>query len=151
LSDLFRGGCRVEATPQRTKQDFAWCRKRLVDEAYPHAERIRVVLDNRNTHTEAALYEAFPPEEARRLLRRLEFHHTPKHGSWLNMAEIKISVLLRQCLHRRIPDMVTLQRELDAWQRRRNGEGVVVNWRFSTPDARYKLKRLYPVLSQNPY
>lgn len=151
LSDPFRGGCRVEATAQRTKQDFARCMKRLVDEGYPHAERIRVVLDNLNTHTEAALYEAFPPEEACRILRRLEFHHTPKHASWLNMAEIEISVLSRQCLHRRIPDMETLQRELDAWQAQRNRDGVVVNWRFATPDARYKLKRLYPELPQSSH
>lgn len=146
--DPFRGWRHMEVTPRRTKQDFARCMQRLVDEFYPDAEVIRVVLDNLNTHTPSALYQTFPPEEARRLLRRLEFHYTPKHASWLNMAEIEISVVARQCLNRRIADMSSLQREVDAWQTRRNLQGGSVDWRFTTDDARNKLKRLYPEIKQ---
>ena len=148
-SDPFRGWRCVEATERRTKHDFARCMKRLRDEFYPDAERIRVVLDNLNTHTASALYETFPPEEARRILRKLEFHYTPRHASWLNIAEIELSIVSRQCLNRRIADMPTLQRELDAWQTRRNEHDFIVNWRFMTPDARIKLKWLYPTFSQN--
>jgi transposase len=118
--------------------------KELVDEMYPNAKRIRVVLDNLNTHKPAALYEVFEPQEAKRLLDKLEFHYTPKHGSWLNMAEIEFSVLFRQCLDRRIPDAETLQSEIAAWQDDRNARESAVNWRFSTDNARIKLKSLYP-------
>jgi transposase len=134
----------IEVSERRTKLDFAGQMQALVDEHFPQAERIRVVLDNLNTHTPAALYEAFAPAEARRILRKLEFHYTPKHGSWLNMVEIELSVLARQCLHRRLPDRATLQLEVSAWEQWRNAEQAKVEWRFTTADARTKLKRLYP-------
>ena len=118
--------------------------RELSDEIHPEAEQIVVVLDNLNTHTPAAFYLAFEPEEARRLSQRFEFHFTPKHGSWLNMAEIELSVLSRQCINRRIPDQQTLDREVQAWVVERNSKVVKVDWRFSTADARIKLKRLYP-------
>jgi hypothetical protein len=118
----------------------------LVDVHFPEAERIVVVLDNLNTHTLAALYTAFPPEEAKRLRDKLEFHYTPKHGSWLNMAEIELSVLSRQCLDRRIPDQATLRRETAAWVDRRNTAQATIDWQFTSADARVKLKKLYPVL-----
>jgi hypothetical protein len=140
-----KGGWRhVEVTERRTFQDFAHQMKALADVHYPDARKIRVVVDNLNTHTPAALYEAFPPEEARRILRRLEFHHTPKHGSWLNMAEIEFSVLSRQCLNRRLGDMETVRREIAAWQAPRNQAGATIKWRFTADKAREKLKRLYP-------
>ena len=140
-----QGGWRhVEVTERRTAQDFAHQMKALAEVHYPNARKIRVVLDNLSTHTPAALYEAFPPEEARRILRRLEFHHTPKHGSWLNMAEIEFSVLSRQCLNRRLGDMETVRREIAAWQAPRNQAGTTIKWRFTTDGAREKLKRLYP-------
>jgi DDE superfamily endonuclease len=116
----------------------------LVDLHFPDAEKIILVMDNLNTHQLASLYEAFPPAEARRLAQKLEIHYTPKHGSWLNMAEIELSVLSRQCLHRRLPDQATLKYQVHAWQSRRNADAATVNWRFTTPDARIKLKRLYP-------
>jgi transposase len=115
---------------------------------YPAAERLVLVMDNLNTHTPAALYEVFPPAEARGLVERLEIHYTPKHGSWLNMAEIELSVLARQCLARRIPDQVTLTREATAWEETRNNQERAVNWRFTTADARIKLKHLYPSYQQ---
>jgi transposase len=118
--------------------------KYLVDVLYPDAKKIRVVLDNLNTHNPAALYEFFPPAEAKRILDKLEFHYTPKHGSWLNMAEIEFSVLTRQCLDRRIPDGDTLCRETSAWESDRNTNATKVNWQFTTEDARIKLERLYP-------
>lgn len=144
----FSGWRHVEATERRTKQDFARCMQRLVDEFLPDAEVIRVVLDNLSTHKPSALYELLPAEEARRILRKLEFHYTPKHGSWLNIAEIEISVLSRQCLRRRVGDIDTLQREVQAWQQPRNSGATVVDWRFTTEDARAKLKRLYPMFTQ---
>ncbi len=134
----------IEVTDQRTKIDFAHCMRQLVDEYFPDSAHIRVVLDNLNTHTPGALYEAFPPAEARRLLERLEFHYTPKHGSWLNMAEIELSVLMRQCLDRRIPDKATLIEEVVAGEARRNAAQATINWRFTTQDARIKLHKLYP-------
>lgn len=134
----------VAVTTQRTKQDFAAQMRWLVDERYPQALLIRVTLDNLNTHAPAALYEAFAPAEARRLLKKLEFHYTPKHGSWLNMAEIELSVLQRQCLDRRIPDQPTLITEVAAWEQQRNAQKAMIDWRFSLDDARKKLKRLYP-------
>lgn len=133
----------VKATPRRKKADFAHCLKELVDVHFPHAERIRVVLDNLNIHTFGALYEVFEPQEARRIARKLEFHFTPKHGSWLNMAEIEISILSRQCLKRRVPDIPTLQREVTAWADDRNANHATVNWRFSLTDARTNLNWLY--------
>jgi DDE superfamily endonuclease len=134
----------IKVTDQRTMIDFAHQMKWLVDECYPEAELVRVVLDNLNTHKGASLYEAFAPEEARRIIKKLEFHYTPKHGSWLNMAEIELSVLQRQCLNRRIPDEGTLIREVAAWEKERNQEQATIDWRFSVTDAREKLKRLYP-------
>ena len=134
----------VEVTKRRTKQDFAQAMKALVDVHFPDAPLIRVVLDNLNTHTPASLYEAFPPEEARHILRRLEFHYTPKHGSWLNMAEIELSVLGRQCLDQRLPSMPRVQAVITPWQQARNAHQVQVKWRFTTADAREKLHRLYP-------
>jgi hypothetical protein len=135
----------LDITERRTAVDFAQAMRRLADEHYPEAEKVRVVLDNLNTHTPASLYKAFEPEEARRLSRRLEFHHTPKHASWLNQVEIELSVLCRQCLLScRISDESTLKNESTAWQRERNKREATVSWRFSAPDAREKLKRLYP-------
>jgi hypothetical protein len=134
----------VKVTERRTKEDWAYCMRDLVDVHFPQAIRIRLVEDNLNTHDPAALYEVFAPTEAKRILDRLEFHYTPKHGSWLNMAEIEFSVLSRQCLHPRIPDMPTLEREVGAWQAERNQAQATVHWRFTTSDARIKLKRLYP-------
>jgi hypothetical protein len=134
----------VAVTEQRTKIDFAQQMKWLVDEAYPEAELIRLTLDNLNTHGAASLYEAFAPAEARRLVKKLEFHYTPKHGSWLNMAEIELSVLQRQCLDRRIADEATLSHEIAAWEKERNEQQATIDWRFSVTDAREKLKRLYP-------
>jgi hypothetical protein len=134
----------INVTEQRTKLDFAQQMKWLVDVAYPEAEVLRVVLDNLNTHKAASLYEAFAPEEARRIVKKLEFHYTPKHGSWLNMAEIELSVLQRQCLARRIADEATLIHEVAAWESVRNEAQATIDWRFSVTDARDKLKRLYP-------
>jgi hypothetical protein len=134
----------IAVTAQRTKVDFAHQMQWLVDERYPQAEVIRVVWANLNTHKPASLYEAFAPQEARRLAKKLEFHYTPKHGSWLNMAEIEFSILARQCLARRIPDEVTLKQEVLAYQVRRNAERATIDWRFSLSDARTKLHRLYP-------
>lgn len=138
------GRRRVAVTARRTKVDFAAQMQALADEYYPEADVIRVVLDNLNTHKPASLYEAFAPAEARRILRRLEFHHTPKHASWLNQAEIEFGVLAEQCLDRRIPDRATLQREVAAWETERNEAGARINWRFTVEDARAKLRRLYP-------
>jgi transposase len=138
----------VDITERRTKTDWAHQIKELVDARYPQAERIVLVMDNLNTHTPASLYEAFDPTEAQRLAGKLEIHYTPKHGSWLNMAEIELSVLSRQCLNRRVPDFETLHAEAHAWQERRHEKGVRIDWRFTTDDARIKLKRLYPSLQE---
>jgi len=137
----------VKVTDQRRSIDFAQCMKELVDVHFPQAEKIVVVLDNLSTHTGAALYTAFAPQEAKRIWDRLEFHYTPKHGSWLNMAEIELSVLSRQCLKRRIPNQDALRHETAAWEARRNASGATVDWRFTSADARIKLKKLYPVLN----
>jgi hypothetical protein len=126
--------------------DFAEVIRWLVEEVHEEAEKVILVMDNRNTHKLASLYEAFPPEQARRIAERLEIHHTPKHGSWLNMAEIELSVLARQCLARRIETREEFKREVAAWEEERNERGVEIPWRFTTPDARIKLRRLYPVL-----
>jgi hypothetical protein len=133
----------VEVTPRRTSQDFAHCMKAMVDDYFPTAEVIRVVLDNLSTHTPAALYQTFEPAEARRIARKLDWHYTPKHGSWLNMVEIELSVLARQCLRRRLGDIPTTQREVAAWEETRNRAQATVHWRFSTPEARTKFQRLY--------
>ena len=134
----------VKVTDQRTALDWAHCMRELVDVHFPDAERITVVEDNLNTHSPASLYATFEPEEAKRIWDKLEFHHTPKHGSWLNMAEIELSILSRQCLDRRIADQETLRAEVAAWELERNSSSVTVNWRFTTADARIKLKHLYP-------
>ena len=134
----------VAVTQRRTMQDFAQQMRWLVDEAYPGVPVVRVVLDNLNTHRTASLYETFPAVEARRIAKRLEFHYTPKHGSWLNMAEIEFSVLSRSCLRQRIPDQETLERQVQALVRERNAAQSIINWRFNTQNARTKLHRLYP-------
>ena len=163
VSNLFmlfaplEGWRRVGVTDRRTKVDWAHQVKKLVDEDYPDKDRIVLVMDNPvsstgqalNTHHPASLYEAFEPMEARRIAERLEIHYTPKHGSWLNMAEIEIGVLARQCLGRRIPDQEVLRREVDAWQNQRNRDMVRVDWRFTTDDARIKLKSLYPAIQNS--
>jgi hypothetical protein len=131
-------------TERRRKREFALAMRRLLEERYPRAQKVRVVLDNLSTHTAAAFYETFPAEMARDLTRRIEFVYTPVHGSWLNMVEVEISVLVRQCLKRRLPDIETLDREARAWCTERNGLGASVDWRFRTEDARAKLRSLYP-------
>ena len=138
----------VDITNTRKALDWAFQIKDLADVKYPDAKKIIVVMDNLNTHNGASLYKAFLPEEARRILDRVEFHYTPKHGSWLNMAEIELSVLSRQCLNRRIPDQETFKKEVAAWQERRNSIARPMNWRFTTKDARIKLKKLYPTIQQ---
>ena len=134
----------IKVTPRRTNIDYAHCMKDLVDVHFPQAQVIRVVQDNLNTHSPASLYEAFEPAEAKRILDRLEFHYTPKHGSWLNMAEIELAVLSRQCLDERIPDEPTLLAQVTPWEVQRNQLKATVTWRFTATDARVKLKRLYP-------
>jgi hypothetical protein len=139
-----RGWRHVNVTKQRTKPDFARQMRLLVDQYFPTAERIRLVVDNLNTHTPAALYSTFPPDEARRITRKLEFHYTPKHGSWLNMAECELAVLAGQCLDRRISTIDTLREEIAAWEGPRNQRQTKIDWQFGTEVARVKLKRLYP-------
>jgi len=144
VSEPLAGWRDISVTERRTKLDWARCVQDLVDIHYPEAEKIVLVMDNLNTHTPAALYEAFAPSEARRIAGKLEIHYTPKHGSWLNMAEIELSVLARQCLDRRIPDQESLAEEVDAWETERNAAESSIDWRFTTADARLKLKHLYP-------
>lgn len=150
VSNLFmifaplQGFRHVQVTDRRTSIDFAHICRDLVDIHFPDAQEIILVCDNLNTHKPASLYKAFQPDEAKRIAEKLRFHYTPKHGSWLNMAEIEFSVLSRQCLSRRIPDQETLKREVRAWQDRRNQQRATVKWQFTTNDARIKLKRLYP-------
>lgn len=139
------GWRRVSVTERRTVTEFATVIKQLVDEDFPQAERIVLVLDNLNTHTIGALYATFPPSVARRLAAKLEMHYTPKHGSWLNIAELELAVLARQCLARRIPDRATLVDELTAWARERNAVAVATTWRFAIPEARARLPHLYPI------
>jgi hypothetical protein len=136
----------TKVTERRTRIDWAEFIKDLVT-MYPEAEKITLILDNLNTHTGASLYECFPPEAARMILDKLDIHYTPKHGSWLNVAEIELSHLGRQCLDRRIPDQDTLNSEVQAWTRTRNSDDVHVDWQFTTEDARTKLKRLYPTIN----
>jgi hypothetical protein len=134
----------VKVTERRTGVDFAQCLKELVDVHYPHASVIRLVTDQLNTHTPAVLYAAFPAAEARRIVRKIEWHYTPKHGSWLDMAEVEFAVLHRQCLDRRLADQATVQRLATLWEQRRNAAEATVNWQFTTDKARDKLDRLYP-------
>jgi hypothetical protein len=136
----------VKVTEQRTRKDWAHAMQELADAIYPQADKIVIVMDNLNTHSPASFYETFEPEEARRLINRFEIHYTPKHGSWLNMAEIELGVLIRQCLTRRIADRITLEKEVNAWQNDRNAKVVKVDWRFKTANARIKLKHLYPAI-----
>jgi hypothetical protein len=135
----------IQVTARRTKQDFAWCMQDLVEIHFPQAEKIRGVLDNLNTHSPAAFYEAFPPDQARRLTKKLEFHSTPEHSSWLNMAEVEISVLTEQCLDRRLGSLMIVVKEVGAWEAERNAARATIDWRFTIPNARDKLKKLYPV------
>ncbi len=144
LVEPLRGWRQVSVTAQRTKQDYAQQMRWLVDVAYPKAEYVRVVQDNLNTHTPGALYEAFAPEEARRILRRLQFHYTPKHASWLNMAEIEIGIFQRSCLQRRLGDEHQLGQQVAALQAERNAKRCTISWQFTAGDARVKLQRLYP-------
>lgn len=144
--EALRGWRQVNVTEGKTRIDWAWQIKELLDVHYPHAKKVHLVMDNLNTHNGASLYQTFSPEEAHRLLSRLEFHYTPKHGSWLNVAEIELSVLSRQCLNRRIPNREELNRELNAWQRDRNQTKSKVHWQFTTQDARIKLRKLYPTI-----
>lgn len=144
-----KGKRNLKVTERRTKTDWAYFIQDLVDKDYPDAQKIVLVMDNLNTHTGSSLYETFPPVEARRILDRLEIHYTPKHGSWLNMAEIELSHLSRQSLDRRIPDKEILTRELLAWLTIRNKEASKVDWQFTTHDARIKLKTLYPIIGKN--
>ena len=148
VAEPLRGRRQVRVSTQRTRLDFAACIKELVDGHYPAADQIVLVLDQLNTHSPASLYEAFPPAEAKRLADRLEIHYTPKHGSWLNMAEIELSALQRQCLDRRLGDRATLEREVAAWVAARNAAATTIDWRFTTDDARIKLKRLYPAFHE---
>jgi transposase len=142
-----QGWRQIKVTQRRTSEDFALCMQYLVDVLFPEAARIHLVLDNLNTHTPAALYQTFSPQEALRILSKLEFHYTPKHGSWLNMVELEFSVLSRQCLERRIPSITELRQETEAWEQARNQNRATVNWRFSTVDARTRFERLYPTPS----
>lgn len=135
----------VKITERKTKQDWA-CFIAEIEGRHNDAEKITLVMDNLNTHNPGSLYEAFPPDQAKKLWDRFEFVYTPKHGSWLNMAEIELNVLIRQCLNRRIPEMATVTTEVEAWQNRRNTQNATINWQFTTKDARIKLKRLYPTL-----
>lgn len=146
LFEPLAGQRHVEVTARRTALDYARVVQQLVDVRYPTARTIVLVQDNLNTHVPASLYAAFPPTEARRLLGKLEIHYTPKHGSWLNMAETELSILSRQCLRRRIPEAATLVTEVAAWERVRNGAQSKVRWHFTTATARIKLQRLYPVI-----
>lgn len=136
----------VEITERRTRKDWAMFIKDMLDLRYPEAIQVRLIMDNLNTHNIASLYETFAPEEARRLAKRLDIHYTPKHGSWLNMAEIELSALKGQCLNCRIPDMTTMQSAVAAWERDRNNKNIKINWQFTTADARIKLRKLYPKL-----
>jgi hypothetical protein len=145
--DPFTGQRTTKVPDQRTKVDWAHFIQDLVDQQYPHVEKIRLVMDNLNTHTQASLYEAFAPSEAKRIADTLEIHYTPKPGSWLNMAEIELSHLRRQCLGDRIADKATLINKVHAWNKKRNESNAKVHWQFTTEDARIKLRRLYPTIS----
>jgi len=143
-NEPLKGRRMVEITEQKTKTDWVKFIKKLADEMYPQAEKITLIMDNFKTHTIGAFYEVFPPEEAKRLVDRFEFVFTPKHGSWLNMAEIELRVLSGQCLNRHIPAIEEMKKEVKAWEKSRNSQNAKINWQFTTKDARIKLKRLYP-------
>jgi len=136
----------IRIKKSKTKKDWAYFVRYIADQLYPRAEKILLIMDNLNTHKPSALYETFPPEEAKRIWDRFEFIYTPKHGSWLNMAEIELNVLLGQCLNRRIDSMATIRKEVRAWEKDRNNKKAKINWQFRTDDARIKLKRLYPTI-----
>ena len=144
VTEPLRGWRHIAVGAQRTRFDFAHCIQELVDVHYPLAERVVLVLDQLNIQSTASPYAAFPPAEAKRLTKKLEIHHTPKHGSWLNMAELELSVLARQCLARRLPDQTTMTKAVTAWADRRNAAIHTIDWQFTTADARIKLRRLYP-------
>lgn len=146
VNEPLRGKRHVKVTERKTKVDWAHLLKEIADDYYPYVEKIRLVMDNLNTHKPASLYEAFPPHEAKRIWDRFEFIYTPKHGSWLNMAEIELHVLNSQCLNRRIGDMRTMEKEVAAWQRSRNNRSSKINWQFTNDKARIKLKKLYPTI-----
>jgi hypothetical protein len=148
VCEPLRGWRQVQVSERRTRVDWAHCVRELVDVHYPEAEQIVLVLDQLNTHSPASLYEAFPPAEAQRLAAKLEIHHTPKHGSWLNMAEIELSALQRQCLDRRLADRPAVEREVAAWVAGRNAAATTIDWRFTTEDARIRLKHLYPAVHE---
>lgn len=145
-SEPLKGKRFVEVTERRTKIDWAIFIKKIADEWYPNAKKITLVMDNLATHKPSALYETFEPEEAKRIWDRFEFVYTPKHGSWLNMAEIELNVLMGQCLNRRIDNMKTMKEEAKAWENHRNNKKSIINWQFTTQDARIKLKKLYPTI-----
>jgi hypothetical protein len=146
ISEPLLGWRTVQVTERRMAKDLAEVLRWLVEDLHPDADKVVLVMDNLNTHKLASLYEAFPPEQARRIAQRLEIHHTPKHGSWLNVAEIELSVLARQCLDRRIEAAAELRREVAAWEEPRNERAAAIQWRFTTTDARIKLRHLYPSL-----
>ena len=146
ISEPLLGWRAVQVTERRTAKDFAEVVRWLVEDVHSEADKVVLVMDNLNTHTAASLYQAFPPEQARRIIERLEIHHTPKHGSWLNMAEIELSVLARQCLDQRLDSSGKVQQETEAWELERNEQQVEIKWQFTTAEARIKLHRLYPVI-----
>jgi hypothetical protein len=148
VCEPLRGWRTVSVSDQRTRLDWARCVRDLVDGHFPEAETVVLVMDQLNTHSPASLYEAFPPAEAKRIADKLEIHYTPKHGSWLNMAELELSALQRQCLDRRLGDRATLERQVVAWAAARNAAAAAIDWRFTTADARIKLKRLYPAYQE---
>ena len=146
-NEPLKGKRYIRIKKSKTKKDWACFVRYIADQLYPKAEKILLIMDNLNTHKPSALYETFPPEEAKRIWDRFDFIYTPKHGSWLNMAEIELNVLMSQCLNRRIESMVTMKKEVKAWEIDRNNKNAIINWQFRTDDARIKLKRLYPTIS----
>jgi len=146
-NEPLKGKRYIRIKSSKTKRDWAYFIRYIADQLYPRAEKIRLIMDNLNTHKPSALYETFPPEEAKRIWDRFEFIYTPKHGSWLNMAEIELNVLMGQCLNRRIDNMINIRKEVKSWQQDRNNKKAKINWQFKTDDARVKLKRLYPTIS----
>lgn len=146
-NEPLKGKRYIKIKSSKTKKDWARFVRHIADKLYPKADKILLVMDNLNTHKPSALYETFPPQEAKRIWDRFEFIYTPKHGSWLNMAEIELNVLMGQCLNRRIDKMATIRKEVKAWEQHRNNKKAKINWQFKTDDARIKLKRLYPTIS----
>jgi len=146
-NEPLKGKRYIRIRSSKTKKDWAYFVRYIADQLYPRAEKILLIMDNLNTHKPSALYETFPPQETKRIWDRFEFIYTPKHGSWLNMAEIELNVLMGQCLNRRIDSIATIRKEVKAWQQNRNNKKAKINWQFKTDDARVKLKRLYPTIS----